>query len=277
LRDTVLDVRWAPYNLNDPYDFAVNRISYTPYFNGAQAAATYLLRRVRMRADGSFNYDVNEPGFRFETSLNQGDYTSPGLSLPGATIGNLAENDAGSITPGTNVAVSFSPFPGNPVLVAFPLVRFTLSAFKWRLATDTYTHVLVAIIKGTPGAPTGIGNQYAFPLGDPAVLDGPNNLFLNLAEFDSLLSPTSFTPFSAVFYSASYNPVSGNYTIFPNSFPLLNNPRTVNGQVTYTISNFLGFQAYPVAANSAITFSGAFAYAETLYHARVNGGNAFSL
>ena len=284
LRDTVLDLRTVPYNLNDPYDFAVNRISYTPYFNGAQGAATYLLRRVRMNADGSFSYDPNETGFRFEASLNEQDYTTPGLSLPGATISNLAENDAGSITPGNNVAVSFNPFPGNPVIAAYPVARFTLSAFKWRLASDSYTHVFVAVILGTPGAPTGIGNQYAFPLGDPTVLDGPNNLFLNLTEFDTLLSPTGFTPFSAVFYSAIYNPPTGrgistvgNYTIFPNSFPLLHNARVVNGSVTYTVSNFAGFGVYPVAANSAITFTGNFAYGETLYNARVNGGSPFSL
>ena len=285
LRDTVLDVRSAPYNLNDPYDFAVNRISYTPYFNGAAGSAVYLLRRVRANADGSLSYDPNETGLRFEASLNQQDYTTPGLSFPGATIGPLAENDAGSITPGNNVAVSFNPFPGNPVLAAYPMPRFTLSAFKWRLSTDPYTHVFVAIINGTPGNPTGIGNQYAFPLDDPAVLDGPNNLFLNLAEFDTLLSPTGFTPFSAVFYSAVYNPTVvgrsispvGNYTIYPNSFPLLRNARVVNGAVTYTVSNFAGFSAYPGAVNGAITFSGNFAYGETLYHARVNGGQAFSL
>jgi hypothetical protein len=277
LRDTVLDVRTVPYNLNDPYDFAVNRISYTPYFNGAQGSAVYLLRRVRTNADGSFSYDPNETGFRFEASLNAQDYTSPGLSLPGATISPLAENDAGSITPGNNVAISFNPFPGNPVIIAFPQARFTLSAFKWRLATDGYSHVLVAIINGTPAVPTGIGNIYAFPLGDPSVLDGPNNLFLNLTEFDTLLSPTGFKPFSAVFYSALYNAASGTYTIYPNSFPLLRNSRTVNGTVTYTISNFAGFAAYPGAVSGAITFTGNFAYGETLYNARVNGGAAFSL
>jgi hypothetical protein len=284
LRDTILDVRNVPYNLNDPYDFAVNRISYTPYFNGAQGNATYLLRRARVQADGSLSYDPNETGFRFEASLNEGDYTSPGLSLPGATISALAENDAGSITPGNNVAVSFNPFPGNPAIAAFPMSRFTLSAFKWRLTNDAYTHVFVAIINGTPGAPTGIGNQYAFPLSDPTVLDGPNNLFLNLIEFDTLLSPTGFTPFSAVFYSAIYNPPTsrsvstvGNYTIFPNTFPILRNSRTVNGSVTYTVSNFPGFQVYPASANGAVTFTGNFAYGETLYNARVNGGQAFSL
>jgi hypothetical protein len=284
LRDTVLDVRKPVYNLNDPYDFAVNRISYTPYFNGSQGTAAYLLRRVRTNTDGSFSYDPNETGFRFESSLNQQDYTTPGLSLPGASIGNLAENDAGSIVSGTNVAVTFNPFPNNPVIAAYPLPRFTLSAFKWRLTNDTFTHVLVVVITGTPGFPTGIGNQYAFPLGDPAVLDGPNNLFLNLAEFDTLLSPTNFRPFSAVFYSAIYNPpnpltrsVVGAYTVYPNSFPLLRNSRLVNGSVTYTVSNFPGFQIYPPATNGAITFTGNFAYGETLYNARVNGGAAFSL
>jgi hypothetical protein len=72
-------------------------------------------------------------------------------------------------------------------------------------------------------------------------------------------------------------PAVGNYTVFPNSFPVLNNPRTVNGAVTYTVSNFPGFQVYPAGANSAITFTGNFAYSESLYHARVNGGQAFSL
>jgi hypothetical protein len=287
LRDTVLDVRRAAYNLNDPYDFALNRLSYTPYFNGAQGSANYVLRRARLHTDGSLVYDANETGFRFESSLNEADYTTPGLSLPGATIGNLAENDAASITAGTNVAVSFNPFPGNPVIVAFPLARFTLSAFKWRLATDIYTHVVILIINGTPALPVGIGNQYAFPLGDPAVLDGPNNLFLSLAEFNTLLSPTTFRPFSAVFYAAIYNPApavttqavgqSGVYTIYPNSFPLLNNPRTINGAATYTISNFPGFQAYPASNASAISFTGNFAFGETLYHARVNGGNPFTL
>ena len=277
LRDTILDVRTVPYNLNDPYDFAVNRLSYTPYFNGAQGSAVYLLRRVRTNADGSISYDPNETGFRFEASLNESDYTTPGLSFPGATISSLAENDTGSITPGTNVAVSFNPFPGNPVIAAFPQARFTLSAFKWRLTTDLYTSVLVVIINGTPGVPVGIGNIYSFPLGDPTVLDGPNNLFLNLTEFDTLLSPMGFKPFSAVFYAATYNPVSGNYTIYPNSFPLLRNSRTVNGSVTYTVSNFSGFGTYPSATNGAVTFTGNFAYGETLYHARVNGGNAFSL
>jgi hypothetical protein len=286
LRDTVLDVRNAPYNLNDPYDFALNRISYTPYFSGASASATYLLRRVRLNADGSFKYDPGETGFRLEASLNQQDYTTPGLSLPGVSVGPLAGNDAGSITPGNNVAASFSPFPTNPVLAAYPVPRFTISSFKWRLVNDPYTHVLVVILTGTPAAPSGIGNQYVFPLGDPAVLDGPNNLFLGLAEFDTLLSPLSFKPFSAVFYSAVYNPpvsgpstlaVVGNYTIYPNSFPLLRNARTVNGTSTYTVSNFAGFQVYPAAANGAITFSGNFAYGETLYNARVNNGAAFPL
>lgn len=287
LRDTVLDVRSAAYNLNDPYDFALNRLSYTPFFNGAAGSANYILRRARLHADGSLAYDPNETGFRFEASLNEADYTSPGLSLPGAAIGNLAENDAASITAGTNVALSFNPFPGNPALVAFPMARFTLSGFKWRLTTDSYTHVVVVILKGTPALPTGIGNQYAFPLGDPAVLDGPNNLFLNLTEFDTLLSPTSFRPFTAVFYSAVYNPgpgvtgqsvaQTGVYTIYSNSFPLLNNPRTINGAVTYTVSNFPGFQNYPSSTGGAITFTGNFAYGETLYHARVNGGVAFSL
>ena len=180
------------------------------------------------------------------------------------------------------MAVTFNPFPGNPVIAAYPVPRFTISAFKWRLLNDPFTHVLIVVLNGTPGNPTGIGNQYAFALGDPAVLDGPNNLFLNLAEFDTLLSPTGFKPFSAVFYSAIYNPpnpltrsVVGNYVIYPNSFPILRNSRTINGAVTYTVSNFVGFQVYPAAANSAVTFTGNFAYGETLYNARVNGGAAF--
>lgn len=279
LRQTILNVSTPSYNLNDPYDFAANRISFTPYFSGAAGTATYVLRRARLTAGDALVFDPNESGIRFESSLNFYDYTTPGLTLPGAVIGPLAENDAASITPGARVAVTFTPFPANPALVAFPLPRFTLSAFKWRLGSDAYTHVIVVTISGTPANPLAVLNQYAFPLGDPTLYDGPGNLLMTLAEFDTVAPSNlaAFTPFSAVFYSAFYNALQNSYTLYPNSFPLLPNPRLVNGAPTYSIGSFSGLPGYPASANGAVTFSGTFAYGETLYHARVNGGIPFTL
>jgi hypothetical protein len=279
LRQTILNVSAPGYNLNDPYDFAANRLSFTPYFNGAAGTICYVLRRARVTAGDALLFDPNETGIRFESSLNFFDYSTPGLTLPGATIGSLAENDAASITPGARIAVTFTPFPANPALVAFPLPRFTLSAFKWKLTTDPYTHVIAVTITGTPANPTAVLNQYAFPLGDPTVYDGPGNLLMTFAEFDTVppANPVSFTPFSAVFYSAIYNSIQNSYTLYPNSFPLLPNPRSVNGSPTYTVSSFTGLPGFPPSASGAITFTGSFAYAETLYNTRVNGGVPFTL
>jgi hypothetical protein len=283
LRDTVLDVREPAYNLNDPYDFAVNRLSYTPFFEGSESSVSFILRRANANADGSLSYDSKESGFRFESSLNYYDYTTPTLTLPGAKIAPLAQNDAGSVVPASNVTATIAPFPGNPAIVSFSIPRFTLSSFKWREPGDIYTDVVIIIISGTPKNPTGIKNEYAFTLGDPAVLDGPENIFLPLAEFNTLLDPFHFQPFTAVFFSAvphdtkTVNPpmVIGNYLVYPDSFPILNNNRVVNGIPTYEISDFVGFEPYPASVKGAVTFSGVFAYAETIYNLRVNNGIAF--
>lgn len=277
LRQTILSVFQPTYNYNDPYDFANNRLSFTPYFNGAQGTAYYVLRRARTLTGDALQFDPNETGFRFESSLNFYDYTTPGLTLPGASIGNLAENDAAYIIPGNNIVSTFTPFPGNPAIAAFPVPRFVLSSFKWKQLTDPYTHVVVVTISGTPGSPTGILNQYSFALGDPAVLDGPGNLLLNLQEFDTVSSPTAFTPFTAVFFSAVYNPTPNTFTLYASSFPILNNPRSVNGNPSFTVGTFAGYTNFPVAANGAITFSGNFSFSETIYNARVNNGANFTL
>ena len=280
LRQTILNVSAPPYNLNDPYDFASNRLSFTPYFNGAASTASYVLRRARLLSGDTLVFDPNETGFRFESSLNFYDYTTPGLSLSGASIGDLAESDAAGITFGPKVAATFTPFPGTPAIAAFPVPRFTISGFKWRLPSDAYTHVIAITISGTPGNPLSVLNQYAFPLGDPTVYDGPGNLLMTFAEFDTVTTSkttSSFTPFTAVFYSALYNPVSNTFTLYANSFPILSNPRTVNGVATYSVSSFTGLTGFPASASGAVTFSGSFAYGETLYNARVNGGVPFTL
>ena len=281
LRQTILSVSAPSYNFNDPYDFAANRLSFTPYFNGAAATASYVLRRARILSGDTLVFDPAETGFRFESSLNFYDYTTPGPSLPGVTIGNLAANDAGSITPGLNVAATFTPFPGTPAIAAFPVPRFNLSAFKWRLPSDAFTHVIAVTISGTPGNPLSVRNQYSFPLGDPAVYDGPNNLLMTFSEFDTVKTLTraasAFTPFTAVFYSALYNAVANNFILYANSFPILSNPRTVNGVQTYSVSSFTGLAGFPASISGAVTFSGTFAYSETLYNARVNGGVPFVL
>jgi len=282
-KQTILNVNNPSYNINDPYDFANNRLSFTPYFNGAQQSATYVLRRTRIGADDSLVYDPNETGFRFETSSSFlfSDYTSPNLALTNGSITPLSPNSSAGIVAANNIAVNFSPFPGQQSVVAFPVPRFTIVSFRWKLPTDTYTHLAVYQISGTPASPTGITGQYFIPLGDPTVLDGPGNMFLPIQGFDTLQTPFTFTPFTAVFYSAFYNPVNQSYTVYPNSFPILNNPRTVNGHSTYTVNSFAGFQqgsiSLPQSINGAVTFSGFFAYAESLYNARVNGGNQFSI
>lgn len=277
LRQRILNVSSPAYNRNDPYDFALNRLSFSSSFDGAAQSATYLLRRVRIGADDALVYDATETGFRFETSANSLDYSTPSLSLPGSTISAVNANSSANIVAGSNVAVTFTPFPGSPGVVAFPIPRFTLSSFKWRLPLDPYSHVVVVQITGTPSVPTGVVGQYAFPLGDPGVLDGPNNLFLWLQGFDTVLNATTFTPFTAVFYSAVFNAQTQVYVLYPNSFPILNNPRTVSSSPTYTVSNFAGYQTLPASANGAVSFSGVFAYSETLYNARCNGGSVFSL
>jgi hypothetical protein len=277
LRQTILDVVSPTYNVNDPTDFANNRLSFTPYFNGAQETAYYILRRARLNTDDSLSFDPNEMGLRFETSTNFYDFSSPSLTLPQGAIGALSPNASTDVVAGNNVAVTLSPFPSGTAVVSFPLPRFSASGYQWRLPTDIYTHLFVIQISGSPAAPTGIVEQYTFPLGDPAVLDGPNNLFLPLAGFDTISGYNTFEPFTAVFYSAVYNPGSDTFTIYPNSFPILDNPRTVNGMPTYTISDFAGYQTFPASAGGAITFSGVWAFSEILYNNRVNNGVPFSV
>lgn len=276
LREAILATFSPSYNLSDPFDFNTNRFSLTPYLVGSSANPIFILRRGRVTSGGSIQYSPTDIGLRIETSANALDNTIPSVAISDAAISNIAENDAAGIVAGNDVAVSFTNFPSTPIVVSFASPRFSVSTFKWRLSADPYTYLAAIEIIGNPNAPSGIKNSYIFAMGDPSVYDGPQNIFLGLDFFRNLINAQTFTPFSVVFYSATFNATTNQYQLYPDSFPILNNPQTVNGNQTYAVSTFVGFGAYPRSLNGAVTFSGAFSYAEVLYNARVNNGAAFN-